>query len=490
MKKIKLNKILKIIKKYQIFNKNKDVFINGIADSSAEVKTGYLFVCIKGFSYDGHDFANDAIRKGAAAVLSLKKITVPKDVPLIIVDDTKKTFYKIIDYCYSGSKKNMKIFGITGTKGKTTVSYMIADIIKKVLKKEVSVIGTIAYKIGNRIYDSKNTTPSNLVIHKFLYESAVKGIKNVVMEVSSHALDQDRIKNIYLDVAIITNVTRDHFDYHGNYKNYLKAKLKIIDYLKPGGILVVNIDDKSSKYFIEKAKNKGAKIITYSINKESDIKVIKSGIDIKKMEAQIKVLNKIYNIKSKLIGEHNLHNIMASIGATIVFAETEKIIDILNKFKGVKGRMEVIYNRNFTVIVDYAHNADSLKETLITLNKIKTGRIILVFGAGGNRDKGKRPVMGSIAERFADIVVVTSDNPRFENPGSIINDILSGMKGTIKTYVIENRKKAIYKAINLADKNDIVLLAGKGHEVYQEIKGKKYPFEDGKIALQAIKDLK
>ncbi|MCX8093388.1 MAG: UDP-N-acetylmuramoyl-L-alanyl-D-glutamate--2,6-diaminopimelate ligase [Candidatus Goldbacteria bacterium] len=490
MRKLNLNEVLRVIKKYKVINANKNVFIKGISDSSQEIKQGYLFACIKGISTDGHDFVNDAIKRGASVILSLKNMKVPENVTLIIVKDTKECFYKIIDYFYSESKKDIRIFGITGTKGKTTVSYMIADIIKKTLKKQVTVIGTIAYKVGNKIYSSKNTTPSNLIIHRLLYDSYKKGIKNVVMEISSHALDQDRIKNIHLDVAVVTNVTRDHFDYHGNFKNYLNAKLKIINYLKPRGLLIVNLDDKNYKYFIKKAKEKKAKIITYSVKKEADIKIIKSEINIKRMVAQVKIKDEIYEIQSKLIGEHNLHNIMASIGAMMNFTNTNKIINVMNEFKGVKGRMEVIYNKNFTVIVDYAHNADSLKETLITLNKIKIGRLIVMFGAGGNRDKGKRPVMGSIAERFADIVIVTSDNPRFEEPKSIINDILSGMKGNIKTYVVEDRKKAIYKAISLADKNDIVLLAGKGHEIYQEIKGKKYPFEDGKIALKAIKDLK
>lgn len=489
MKTIRLNKILDIIKKYKIIN-YKNILINGIAESSNDVQKGYIFVCIKGSSYDGHNFVNEAIKKGAVAILALKEVKVPEYVPLIIVKDTKEMLFKITDCYYSDVKKNIKIYGITGTKGKTTVSYMIGDIIKSGMKKDVAVIGTIAYKIGNKIYASKNTTPSNLVIHKLIAESARKNIKNIIMEVSSHALDQERVKNINFDVAIITNVTRDHFDYHGNYKNYLRAKLKIIDNLKKGGILVVNIDDKSSQYFIDKAKTKKAKIVTYSINKDSDIRIVKSDINVKRMDAQIKIKNKIYNIKSKLIGEHNLHNIMASIGATYNFINIKNIINVLNKFKGVKGRMEVVYNKDFTVIVDYAHNADSLKETLMTLNKIKTGKIITLFGAGGNRDKGKRPVMGAVAERFSDVLIVTSDNPRFEEPMDIIKDILSGIKGNVKIFAIKNRRQAIYKAIKIADKKDIVLLAGKGHEVYQEIKGNKYPFEDGKIALQAIKELK
>jgi len=489
MKTIKLNNILNVIKKYKIIN-YKNILINGIAESSNDVQKGNIFICIKGSSYDGHNFINEAIKKGAAAVIALKEVKVPGNIPLIIVKDTKETLFKITDYYYSDVKKNIKIYGITGTKGKTTVSYMIGDIIKKGIKKDVTIIGTIAYKIGNKIYESKNTTPSNLTIHKLIAESARKNIKNIIMEVSSHALDQERIKNINFDVAIITNVTRDHFDYHHDYKNYLKAKLKIVNNLKKGGTLVVNIDDKSSQYFIEKAKSKKAKIVTYSINKDSDIKIFKSDINIKRMLAQIKIKNKIYNIKSKLIGEHNLHNIMASIGASYNFINMKKIINVLNKFKGVKGRMEVIYNKDFLVIVDYAHNADSLKETLITLNKIKKGKIITLFGAGGNRDKGKRPIMGAVAERFSDVLIVTSDNPRFEEPMEIIKDILIGTKGNVKIFAIKNRRQAIYKAIKIAEKKDIVLLAGKGHEVYQEIKGKKYPFEDGKIALRAIKELK
>ncbi|MBP7792173.1 MAG: UDP-N-acetylmuramoyl-L-alanyl-D-glutamate--2,6-diaminopimelate ligase [Candidatus Goldbacteria bacterium] len=490
MKKIKLKEILEIIGKYKIINKNEDVRIKDVTDSSAEVKPGCLFVCIKGFSRDGHDFVNDAIKRGAAAILSSKEMQVPVKIPLIIVRDTKETLYRIIDYFYSESKRNVKIFGITGTKGKTTVSYMIGEIIKKAMGEDVSIIGTIAYKIGNKIYDSGNTTPSNLIIHRLIHETVEKKIKNVVMEVSSHALDQDRIKNVFFDVVVITNVTRDHFDYHGNYENYLNAKLKIVDHLKKGGVLVVNVDDESSGRFIKKAKNRKAKIITYGMDKKADIKVINSKISIKNMRARIMIKNRIYEINSNLIGEHNLHNIMASIGAVMDSIKVKKIIRALTEFKGVKGRMEVVYNKDFTVIVDYAHNTDSLKETLITLNKIKTGRIIVVFGAGGNRDKGKRPEMGAVAERFADVIFVTSDNPRFENPKNIINDVLSGMKGNVKVYAVENRKKAIYKAIKMADKNDIVLLAGKGHETYQEINGVKYPFRDDKTALQAIKDLK
>jgi UDP-N-acetylmuramoyl-L-alanyl-D-glutamate--2,6-diaminopimelate ligase len=283
-------------------------------------------------------------------------------------------------------------------------------------------------------------------------------------------------------------VTRDHFDYHKNFANYLAAKLKIMDSLKRGGRLVVNLDDASAGKFIKKAK--GREIITYSIKKAAEIRTVRYTAGIRGMEIQLSACGKPLCIKSGLVGEHNIHNLMAAAGAALGEAGLKDIEAALSKFRGVKGRMQAVYNREFTVIVDFAHTAGSLEETLKALAAVKKGRIITVFGAGGNRDKGKRPMMGAAAEALSDIVILTSDNPRFEEPAQIIREILAGMKGRVKTYVEVKREKAVKKAVSLAQKNDIILLAGKGHETYQSIKGRNYPYDDEHAALRAIKEQK
>jgi UDP-N-acetylmuramoyl-L-alanyl-D-glutamate--2,6-diaminopimelate ligase len=346
----------------------------------------------------------------------------------------------------------------------------------------------VAYKIGKKIYESKNTTPSNLVLHKLIAEAAEKGIRDVVMEISSHALDQERAKNIGLDTAVVTNVTRDHFDYHKTFENYLKAKLKIVNALKPGGTLVVNLDDKNAGVFIKRAGKR--KVITCSISKKADIRALKYYFDVKGMDLQLDVMGSALKLETNLVGEHNAHNIMTAIGAACKTVSLKNIKKAMEGFRGVKGRMQAVYNREFTVIVDFAHTAGSLEETLKALNKVKKARVITVFGAGGNRDKGKRPMMGEVAERLSDVVIVTSDNPRFEKPVEIIKDVLAGFKGRVKTYVEEKRQKAVRLAIKIARRGDIVLLAGKGHETYQDIGGVKYPYDDEHEALRAIKEMR
>jgi UDP-N-acetylmuramoyl-L-alanyl-D-glutamate--2,6-diaminopimelate ligase len=488
MKAAKLKDVLKSAGSFKILQGSEDVLIKSIEETSSDVKPGALFVCVKGISADGHDFAQDAVNRGAAALLVDRITGIKGEAAVIYVKDTKAALYKITEACYGAAKKKAVITGVTGTKGKTTVTYMIAAVLQAALKKPVSVIGTVAYKIGNKVYESKNTTPSNLVLHKLIEESVNKGAKYIVMEVSSHALDQARIKNIMLDTAVVTNVTRDHFDYHKTFENYLAAKLKIADNLKSNGVMVVNLDDKSAGKFIKRAK--GRRLITYSMNKAASVKTVDYTVSIKGMEINLIVRKKPVHLKSGLVGEHNIHNLMAAAGAALGAAGLKDVKSALSKFKGVKGRMQAVYNGDFTVIVDFAHTAGSLEETLKALGKVKKGRIITVFGAGGNRDKGKRPMMGAVAEALSDIVVVTSDNPRFEKPMEIIKDVLAGMKGQVKTYVEEKREKAVKKAIRLARHGDIVLLAGKGHETYQDINGKKLLYDDEHAALRAIEGLK
>jgi UDP-N-acetylmuramyl-tripeptide synthetase len=473
----------------KIVSGSPDAVIRNVAESSSGVKRGDVFVCVKGFSADGHDFVSQAAAKGASCLVVSRDIkrNFKGKLCVIKVADTREALFTVTEIFYAEDKKKIRIIGITGTKGKTTISYLVHAMLKEYTGKEMAVIGTVAYRIGNKVYESKNTTPSNLTIHRLIREAVNKKIKYLVIEVSSHALDQDRLRNIKLDTAVITNVTRDHFDYHKTFENYLKAKLKVIGLVRKGGTMVVNLDDPNAQDFINNAKKAGLKVITCSLAKRSDIRANKYDITTAGMKMDLTVMGKKTAVRSLLIGAHNASNILCAIGAVVQYAGMAGIKRALQDFKGVAGRMEVVYNENFTVIVDYAHTHDGLEKILESLNGIKKGRIITVFGAGGNRDRGKRPLMGEVAERLSDEVIVTSDNPRFEKPEEIINDIMSGIKNKSLVKVEPDRRLAVEYAVRNAGLDDIVLIAGKGHEQYQEIKGIKYPFDDRKEAVKIIK---
>lgn len=304
---------------------------------------------------------------------------------------------------------------------------------------------------------------------------------------SSHALHQGRVNNLKIDKAVITNIKRDHLDYHKTFNGYFSAKMKILDLIKKDGLVILNIDDEHSHRIIKQIKNRRLNYITYSINEKADINLLSYKSDIYGSKGELNIFNKKIIFDTPLIGLHNIYNIMAAIGAVIDRVNIKTIKKVLKNFSTVKGRLEKIYDKDFFVFVDYAHTPDSMEKVLDTLNKIKTGKIITVFGAGGNRDKGKRPLMGKVAEKLSDVVIITSDNPRFENPDNIIRDILKGIKREKNIFVEPDRKKAIKFAIRIAEKKDIVVLFGKGHEKYQIIKDKKIKFSDEKIALSEIK---
>jgi len=466
--------------------KLKDKIITGIEDDSGKVEKNNLFVCIKGSNYDGHNYINEAIKNGANIIVGEKKLKL-KNAIYIRVKDSRQVLLKLVENFYNDIIKKVKIIGITGTKGKTTVSYLIDSLLKEQFKKPNSIIGTIKYIIGKKQYNADNTTPSIVRINKLIAESESKNIKNIIIEMSSHALHQGRVNNLRIDKAVITNITRDHLDYHKTFNAYFSAKMKILDLIKKDGFVILNIDDKHSDKILEKIKNKKLNYITYSINKKADISLLSYKSDIYGTKGQLKIFDKKIIFDTPLIGLHNIYNIMAAIGAVIDEVNIKTIKKVLKNFSTVKGRLEKIYDKEFFVFVDYAHTPDSMEKVLDTLNKIKIGKIITVFGSGGNRDKGKRPLMGKVSDKLSDVVIVTSDNPRFENPDDIINDILKGIKRKSNLYVEPDRKKAIKFAIQIAEKKDIVVLLGKGHEKYQIIKDKKFSFSDEKIALAEIK---
>jgi UDP-N-acetylmuramyl-tripeptide synthetase len=475
---------------YKILSGDDGVEIKGIEDRSSKVKKGFLFIAVRGYSLDGHDYIKEALRRGAAAVIVSKNVRV-NGAAVIKVKDTREALFTIADRFYSSAKDRIKIIAVTGTNGKTTVAYMIDSILKTEYGMQNALVGTIEYKIGGDIYRPLNTTPSNIILHRYIDEAVKKKLRYFIMEVSSHALDQGRIRNIEPDTAVVTNVTRDHFDYHLNFKNYLAAKLKIVGAVRPGGRLVVNIDDKNAAAFIKAGKERGLKIMTYSIkDKKADIYAgaIKTGIN--RVSADMYIKGTMEKITVNMPGRHNIYNMAAAAGACLNEARIKTIKKGIENLKKVSGRAEIVYNGLFTVMVDYAHTPDALEKTLSAINEVKKGKVITVFGAPGNRDRGKRPLMGEVVEKLSDRIVVTSDNTENEEPMTIIKEILKGLKRPGSAVVEPDRRKAIKLAIAGAEKGDVVLIAGKGHETYQDIKGKKLPFDDKKEALKAMKDVK
>ncbi len=469
--------------------KNKD--INKIKISSKEIKKGDIFLCVKGTVDDGHNYINEAIKRGVRVIIGEKNIKIKnKKVNYIKVKDTKKTLLNLINFFYRKYINKAEIIGITGTKGKTTVSYVIDALLREQNKKLNTIIGTVKYVIGKKEYPAATTTPSLLEINRLISESIKNKIYTIIMEISSHALAQGRVANLKLLRAVITNITRDHLDYHKTFNAYFAAKMKILNILKKDGRVILNLDDKHADKILKIIKAKKLKYTTYSMKNKADIKLLSYKTDINGSKFILKIKTKKIFLDTPLIGLHNIYNIMAAIGAVYDKLTVKSIKRAIKNFKTVRGRLEKIYDKKFFVFIDYAHTPDSMEKVLETLYKLKKGRIISVFGAGGNRDKGKRPLMGAVASKYSDVVIITSDNPRFEKPQAIINDILKGIKNKENVIVKSDRKQALKIAILMAKKDDIVVIMGKGHETYQIIGDKKIKFNDAEVVLNEIRKLK
>lgn len=450
--------------------------ITSIATNSKSVKRRGLFVAIKGFGYDGHDFLDQAFKKGARIALVEKTL---KSKNTIKVKDTRKALSLIARNYYNAPSKKLKVLGVTGTNGKTTVSFLIKSILDKAALP-CGLIGTIEYKIGKHIIPAGRTTPDALYLN-FLMRKALKvKEKAVVMEISSHALDQKRADNIPLEAAIFTNLTHEHLDYHGNMKKYLKSKAKIFENLKKSGRAILNVDDKNIRP-LEKSIKK--KVITYGMKKSAYISAKIKKLELDGSSFTVRIKNKdSFSINTKLVGLHNVSNILAAVATGIALGVDKKMIKKgIESVANINGRLESIdMGQKFKIFVDYAHTHNALENVLSFLNQSKKRNIITVFGCGGERDKKKRSLMGHVAEQLSDFVILTNDNPRGEDPLKIIKDIKKGMNS--KKYIaVPNRKKAIEKALKKAKKDDIVLIAGKGHEKFQIEGMKKIPFDDRKI---------
>ena len=476
-----INELFKDVE-YKILQKVSDE-INGedLEFDSRKIKQGDVFIALEGSIVDGHTFISKAIENGAKTILVEKDVEKVEGINYFLVDELREKMGIIASNFYGYPQNQLKIVGVTGTNGKTTTTYILESILGE---KNVARIGTVEYKIGDEIIPAPNTTPSSLEIIKICKKALEKNIKYLIMEVSSHGLDIGRVNMLRFEAGIFTNLTLDHLDYHKTMENYYLAKRKLFDLVKDKKNSIINIDDEYGKRYLEYTNG-----ISYGIG-QGDIQGEIKQITREGQEVTIKIFEKEYKINLRLLGRYNLSNLLGAIGAVKTLGlSDEEIISKIPLIHGAPGRFEPVkIDRDFTVIVDYAHTGDALENILKSINEFKTNRVITVFGCGGDRDKTKRPIMGGIAEKYSDIVIVTSDNPRTEDPEEIIKDIVVGL--TKENHIIEiHREKAIEKAISLAEKNDIILIAGKGHENYQVIGREKIHFDDKEEVIKAIKKL-
>lgn len=478
-----LKKLLGLLRIPPLKIKNfKNVEIKGVTEDSRLVKKDFLFVAIRGESSDGHMFIQDALHKGASAVAVEKN--GPDSLPVIYFENTRRALADIAAAFYQRPAEKLTIVGVTGTNGKTTTTYFLESIARH-LKYSTGVIGTIAYRIKNKEIKSDLTTPSPVKLHAIFRDMVKEKIEKVFMEVSSHSLDQDRVWGINFDAGIFTNISRDHLDYHKTMENYIKAKAKLFKSLAEEAIAIVNADDPHWQEFVKETK---ARVVTYGVKsgqvRAYDIQTSFSGTVFK-----IKWKGKEYTVKLNLPCTHNVYNALAAACYFLEKGEDpQAVMEGLAELKKVPGRFEILLTEPFYVIVDYAHTPDALEKLLNAVKELKPEGVIAVFGAGGDRDRGKRPLMGKVAEQLSDRIVITNDNPRTEDPNRIIEDILKGISKKEDVLVIPDRKEAIKKAIGMAKAGWAVVLAGKGHEDYQIIGTKKIPFSDQQEAINALRE--
>ncbi|MBI5203810.1 MAG: UDP-N-acetylmuramoyl-L-alanyl-D-glutamate--2,6-diaminopimelate ligase [Nitrospirae bacterium] len=470
-----------------------DVDVIGVAYDSRKVKHGDVFIAMKGEKVDGHSFINDAVKRGAAAIV-YEKVTGSElkadsnKLTAIKVHDSRKALAYISNNFYERPSDELAIIGVTGTNGKTTTTYLLKSILEA-WGKEVGLIGTISYIVKDRHYDAPHTTPEAFEFQAMLSEMLLSGCSHVVTEVSSHALAQRRVDYTNFDVAVFTNLTRDHLDFHATMEDYFRAKERLFkEILLKEGTSVINYDDVWGRKLIGDISGN---VLTYGLETGADMAAVNIKDSFEGLVIDIKFRDRVYGIKSPLIGMHNVYNILSAAGAAVSLnVPWDVIIDGIRKMSSVKGRFEKVdAGQDFLCIVDYAHTEDALERLIYTARGLLKGqgKIITVFGCGGNRDKGKRPVMGKIATSLSDYVVITSDNPRDEDPVEIIKEIEAG--ASRRNYVIEpDRREAIRNAVKLAEAGDILLVAGKGHEDYQEIKGVRHKFSDREALEGAIRD--
>lgn len=472
---------------YELIQGSIEVDFNEICYDSRLVNKNDLFVCILGLQTDGHNFAQKAIEKGASVLICEKELyDIPYAVTVIKVADSRKALALAAANFYAHPSKSMKLIGITGTNGKTTTTYLIQSILN-LIEKKVGIIGTIENRIGDKVLHTERTTPESLELQKLFYDMQKEQVTDVVMEVSSHSLALNRVAGCNFDIAIFTNLTQDHLDYHKTMESYKAAKGKLFEMCQSA---VINMDDDAGLYMAEKAN--GKKIITTAIDREADLKAENIHISADGVTFTLVYEKRDYTVKLNIPGKFSIYNALGAIGACILSdISIETILEGLLMNKGVPGRFQTIKSsKGFNAIVDYAHTPDGLKNILDTAHDFVKGNIITVFGCGGDRDRTKRPLMGEIAGKLSDFCIITSDNPRTEQPELILDDVEIGTKRTGCSYEkIVDRKEAIFHAVKLAKPGDVVVIAGKGHENYQIFKNETIHFDDVEIVKEAFTNL-
>ncbi len=461
--------------------------VQSLEFDSRKAGAGSVFFAIPGTRSDGHDFISQVIENGCKMIVAEKVVNVPATVTLVVVDDSAKTLAIAANNFFGEPSQELKLIGVTGTNGKTTVTTLLHKLFTK-LGYKVGLLSTVVNKIGEEDYPSTHTTPNPVALNQMLREMVDQGVTHCFMEVSSHAIHQHRVTGLEFAGGAFTNITHDHLDYHNTFKEYLNVKKAFFDGLSKEAFALTNLDDKNGEVMLQNTK---AKQRSYALKSMADYRA-------KVLENQFTGLVLSFNgveLWTRLIGDFNAYNLLAVYGiATELGEDQTEVLTVLSQLEAVEGRFQFVQSeKGLTAIVDYAHTPDALANVLKTIENIRTKNenVFTVVGCGGDRDKLKRPAMAEIACKLSDKVILTSDNPRSEDPDQIIKDMMEGVDGTCfkKVLSITDREQAIKTAVALAEPSDIILIAGKGHEKYQEIKGVKHDFDDMQTVTELIKQL-
>ncbi|MCX8117185.1 MAG: UDP-N-acetylmuramoyl-L-alanyl-D-glutamate--2,6-diaminopimelate ligase [Desulfobacterota bacterium] len=485
--------------------------IAGVAYHSQQVDRNFLFVAIRGLEVDGHRFIGEAVRRGAVAVL-MEEGVAPEGVTAVFVEDSRRALARVASNFYGDPSSRLSLVGVTGTNGKTTTTYLIESILKRA-GRATGVIGTINYRYGQKTIPALNTTPESLDLQRILREMGDHGVSHVVMEVSSHGLDLDRVAGCHFDAAVFTNFTSDHLDYHQTLEHYFESKRKffkkfLLESQKAKRFAVTNVDDPRGEEIVKEVP---LPLVRYGLERPAEVSASEVTLSFEGLSCRVRTPENDFPVRSRLTGRFNLYNLLAAVATGYGLGLPAEVLkEGIEAVEGVPGRLEKVENRKgIHVIVDYAHTRDALERVLTGLRETlarsdREGKIITVFGCGGDRDRTKRPLMGEVAARLSDLVVITSDNPRTEDPLAILQEVEAGVrphaiealgeggreswrakKGYLK---IPDRRQAIRTAIDLAERGDVVLIAGKGHEDYQIVGRKRFPFDDRLEAKRALEE--
>src|SRR5881396_1253021 len=466
--------------------------VENISYDSRRVQRNTLFVALRGEKTDGHQFIAQAINKGASVIVAEREEKDPR-VTCLVVEDTRNALADFSATFYGHPARKLKLAAVTGTNGKTTTTFLIKHICESAGLR-CGLIGTVRYEIGERLLPAIRTTPESLDLQELLAQIANAGCKAAAMEVSSHALAQNRARGLEWDVAVFTNLTQDHLDFHGTMENYFEAKAKLFQNLplqskKKGASAVINIDDRYGEKLVDRLAGK-IPVVTYGLGLHADFRASNYRTEFAGTSYQLDARGRSYLVRVPLIGRFNVANSLAALAAaTVMGVNLRAAILSLARSPQVPGRLELVpAKRQFQIFVDYAHTDDALRNVLKTLRELKPRKLIVVFGCGGDRDRKKRPLMGRVTDELADHAIITSDNPRKENPDAIINEVERGFRSTHYEKIVE-RAEAIRHAVAIAQQSELVLIAGKGHEKYQEFADHTIPFDDIQVARRALDDL-